>query len=289
MLRIAKFAELAGVTTRLLRYYDSIGLFAPAQVDAQTGYRYYTVTQLPRLHRILALRALNMPLQHIAQMLDDNLHPAAAADILHQQRVQLALRMGQDFARLREASARIAHLDAQQPYPDVVIKPLLPLCGLHVKVALGDGETIAGVFRHLSDQLRASGAYTHVQSVLGFYPHHRMFAGIVNPFCFEALYVIPRLTLRRLPLTANERRFVPSTFKRVPMAACALHVGRHNRLFETYQVLLDYLRDYGYRPSSAPREVYLHTRGDPETFLTEIQIPIVPAAYGENMPLNVPA
>ena len=37
---IKEIADLAGVTTRTLRYYDEIGLFPP-QSTGPNGYRYY--------------------------------------------------------------------------------------------------------------------------------------------------------------------------------------------------------------------------------------------------------
>jgi DNA-binding transcriptional MerR regulator len=42
MFRIGEFSRIARVSGRLLRYYDSIGLFGPQHTDRATGYRYYT-------------------------------------------------------------------------------------------------------------------------------------------------------------------------------------------------------------------------------------------------------
>lgn len=39
-----------------LRHYDDVNLLKPVMTDSLTGYRYYTVGQLPRLNRILALK-----------------------------------------------------------------------------------------------------------------------------------------------------------------------------------------------------------------------------------------
>ena len=56
MFRIGEFSRIARVSARLLRFYDEIGLLTPAHADPQTGYRYYTVTQLAQLNRILVLK-----------------------------------------------------------------------------------------------------------------------------------------------------------------------------------------------------------------------------------------
>ena len=58
MFKIGEFSRFSQVTVKTLRYYDEIGLLKPARVDPFTGYRYYSASQFPRLHRILALKDL---------------------------------------------------------------------------------------------------------------------------------------------------------------------------------------------------------------------------------------
>jgi DNA-binding transcriptional MerR regulator len=61
---IGEFAALAAVTTRTLRYYDRIGLLAPAHVS-QAGQRLYTDAELIKLQQILALKLLGFSLAEI--------------------------------------------------------------------------------------------------------------------------------------------------------------------------------------------------------------------------------
>lgn len=70
MFRIGEFSKIAQVSGRLLRYYDEIGLLSPQSIDPETGYRYYSARQLPRLNRILVLKELGLSLEHIAHLLD---------------------------------------------------------------------------------------------------------------------------------------------------------------------------------------------------------------------------
>lgn len=65
---IKEIAELAGVTTRTLRYYDQIGLLRPASTG-DNGYRYYDHGSLLRLQQILFYRELEVPLKEIQRML----------------------------------------------------------------------------------------------------------------------------------------------------------------------------------------------------------------------------
>jgi DNA-binding transcriptional MerR regulator len=61
---IKQIADLAGVTTRTLRYYDQIGLLSPA-VTGDNGYRYYDHECLLRLQQIMFFRELDVPLKDI--------------------------------------------------------------------------------------------------------------------------------------------------------------------------------------------------------------------------------
>ena len=45
---ISEMASLLGVTTHTLRYYEKMGLIHP-EVNEDTGYRYYTVTDTQRI------------------------------------------------------------------------------------------------------------------------------------------------------------------------------------------------------------------------------------------------
>ncbi|NMC53344.1 MAG: MerR family transcriptional regulator, partial [Chloroflexi bacterium] len=71
MIKIGDFSNLAHVTVKTLHHYDQIGLLRPAHIDRFTGYRYYTLEQLARLNRILALKDLGFSLDEVRQMLGE--------------------------------------------------------------------------------------------------------------------------------------------------------------------------------------------------------------------------
>ena len=71
-LRIGEFSALGRVSVRMLRHYEKLGLLAPAETDAFTSYRYYTLDQLPRLNRIIALKELGFSLEQVGGILAKN-------------------------------------------------------------------------------------------------------------------------------------------------------------------------------------------------------------------------
>lgn len=62
-------ARASGLTASALRFYDDCGLLVPARVDPLTGYRYYTEAQRERAVLIRQLRAIDLPLEAIAEIL----------------------------------------------------------------------------------------------------------------------------------------------------------------------------------------------------------------------------
>src|SRR5699024_5770539 len=95
--RTAAFAQLAGMNKKTLQYYDEIGLFRPARVEAN-GYRYYSIFQLDRLALIAALKDLGLPLKEIKRYLDSG-DLALMDQLLGQQSRELARRLAQLNAR----------------------------------------------------------------------------------------------------------------------------------------------------------------------------------------------
>lgn len=57
------------MSAKMLRHYHQIGLLEPADVDPDTGYRRYTVEQIPVAQVIRRFRALDMPLERIQAVL----------------------------------------------------------------------------------------------------------------------------------------------------------------------------------------------------------------------------
>jgi len=68
MLKVGELAKRTGLTVRTLHHYDELGLLSPS-ARSDTGYRLYNKDDIVRLHRILALRQLGLPLSDIGHSL----------------------------------------------------------------------------------------------------------------------------------------------------------------------------------------------------------------------------
>ena len=65
LLTIGQFAALHGINKKTLMWYDEIGLFKPALIHPENGYRYYNYHQSALLETILMLRELDVPVSEI--------------------------------------------------------------------------------------------------------------------------------------------------------------------------------------------------------------------------------
>ena len=65
---ISEMASLLGVTTHTLRYYEKMGLIRP-EVNEETGYRYYTVTDTRRFNLCRELRAAELSLEECRELI----------------------------------------------------------------------------------------------------------------------------------------------------------------------------------------------------------------------------
>lgn len=65
---IKDLSEIAGITTRTLRYYDEIDILKPAKIS-DSGYRIYSDNEVDLLQQILFYKELGLDLKTIKDIL----------------------------------------------------------------------------------------------------------------------------------------------------------------------------------------------------------------------------
>ncbi len=159
MLNIGEFARLGQVSPRMLRHYDEIGLLRPERVDPASGYRFYSVHQLDRLHRIVALRDIGFGLEQIRQALSETLSVEELRGMLRLRRAQIEQTVGEEQERLRRVEAHLRALEWSDTVElqDIVIKHTQPIrvaqasaSGLsHADIGAAFGRLLPQVIAHL--------------------------------------------------------------------------------------------------------------------------------------------
>ncbi len=99
LLSIGEASKLKNVSIKALRYYEKIGIFKPAYIDPQSGYRYYSPAQLFDLDVILTCNELDIPLKHI---------------------LDYQTKHGTDLRQLLKEGAKIAELKIQRAQQSLI-------------------------------------------------------------------------------------------------------------------------------------------------------------------------
>jgi len=154
MFRIGEFAQIAQVSGRQLRFYDQLGLLRPAHTDQQTGYRYYSIRQLPRLNSILALKELGLSLEQIGPLLRNEISPVELRGMLTMKRAQVESSLRDEEARLRHIESRIAQIDRHGGFEDydVLVKAIEPISYLSLRCACEDMDEATRMIRLVAEE-----------------------------------------------------------------------------------------------------------------------------------------
>jgi DNA-binding transcriptional MerR regulator len=126
MLKIGEFSRLSQVTIKTLHHYDELGLLKPVHIDPITNYRFYDVEQLPRIHRIMALKEMGLSLEQIGLMLEKELSTDEMRGMLHFKQAEIQQEMREAQRQLFMVEFRLRMIEAESNFPDldVVMKRL---------------------------------------------------------------------------------------------------------------------------------------------------------------------
>ncbi len=140
MFLAGEFSKLAQVSKRLLHYYDEIGLFKPHHVEPQTGYRYYSATQIPRLNKILALKELGLTLEQVTRVLDDDISVEEIRGMLTLRKAEMEQQIKDDLLHFRYIESRLQQIDNEGVLGDydVVVKATSSMKILTTRTMLPD-------------------------------------------------------------------------------------------------------------------------------------------------------
>ncbi|MFB9235520.1 MerR family transcriptional regulator [Plantactinospora siamensis] len=105
---IGEVARRSGVSARMLRHYDSLGLVRPTGRTVG-GYREYSGEDIRRIFHIESLRSLGLSLRDVKRALDDPAFTPAdlVADLIEQTRARIA--------RETELLTQLRRIDAAEP------------------------------------------------------------------------------------------------------------------------------------------------------------------------------
>ena len=111
--KIGDFSRLCRITVRTIRYYDEIGLLKPVRVEQTTGYRYYSIEQLPTLNRIIMLKGIGLSLDDIKGLLNNGMSADYIRQLLQVKRTEIQERVNQDSGRLKQVEVWLDRINKE--------------------------------------------------------------------------------------------------------------------------------------------------------------------------------
>ena len=275
MIKIGEFSKLVQVPVATLRYYDQMGLLKPSEVDRFTGYRYYSIGQLPRLHRILALKGLGFSLEQIGVVRAEGLTPEQMRGMLRLRHAQISQQLAEAHSQLVEVEARLQQIEREEQLStyDVILKRVEPLLVASVRAILPNHSAVGALFGEVYAALD-----DHVDAALGPHPEE---GGQTLVLCYDTEFKesgvdgAAAFMLRcRVPESGRMR------VHELPAAtmAAAVHHGSYNTIGQAHEAILTWIDANGYQIIGPDRELNLyHTmpiRLDNPSYITEIQYPV---------------
>lgn len=270
MLKIGEFSKLAQVSVKTLRYYDELGLLRPDWVDRYTGYRYYTLQQLPRLNRLLALRELGFPLAQIDRLLREDLSPGELRRLMQLRQAELAHQVEAEQARLARVAARLRQIEQEgrQPRYEVLVKPVPSRLVAGIRDTIAEYRDVGSLMAELRSYLGDRGiAPSPLAPCLAVY--------------YDAEYRDRGADVEvAVPLEDRVRGTVRVAVHELPgsaTVASVVHTGDYDRISAAYRALMAWAQANGYRAGGPNREIYLQgfeSGSEPHSFVTELQLPV---------------
>ena len=287
MLKIGEFSRLSQVTVKTLHHYDKLGLIKPAHIDPITHYRHYTIEQLPRIHRIMALKELGLSLEQIGLMLNEEMPTEQIRGMLRLKQAEIQQEMRDEQRQLALVEFRLRMIEAEVNFPvlDVVIKKLEAMRFLSLfveppsneKAAMGNmAKTAKALTQAISDAIiKHTGVVIdvfHGETILPLESpeiqenQHEILIGVEKSQQEVMIEGLGRLTVRDEPA--------------IETAATLMLTGKGDdplKKFERVTLLRRWTIAQGYVPRDLVR--YWHHRGPLQTlnreeFVIEAQLPV---------------
>jgi DNA-binding transcriptional MerR regulator len=267
MFTIGDFARLGRVSVRMLRHYDALGLLTPAEVDPDSAYRRYSIDQLPRLNRLIALKELGFKLEQVGAILDESVDAEELAGMLRLRRAELEEQITADTSRLARVEARLRAIqeEGQMITQDVALKSVPAIRVAELRGTAGSwapeeiGPEIKSLFAELGERLSAAGVTPCGDPIAHYEPRDDDTITVAAAIPVEAeVGERDGFTVAELPL--------------VERMVTLLHHGSMERCVPSYEALSLWVEENGLRTIGLSREVTLQCPADEDGWVTELQM-----------------
>ena len=261
---IGELSKLQNISRQTLIYYDHIGLFSPAWVDPDNGYRYYSAAQLDSLDTILIMKRLGFSLEQIRDYMAGYTLQRSLQALREQMEV-----VDRQIRELELVRSRMAHRCGQ-------LERSLAVKDRGEEVTVEDVQEQTVLLQKVDppntlDQVSLATKQCFVRAFR---------EGL--PVFYQSGAVLPLESLFRGDYTANSHVFLPiegcagaADVAVLPAGRCVCthHIGDYPSIGRSYRRLLSYCKEHRLQLLSDAYELaindYLST-GDQAEYITKI-------------------
>ena len=260
--KIGMFAAMNHVTVKALRFYEEQGLLMPALIHPETGYRYYTLSQMAVLHQITALKLAGFTLEEIADINSG----ADEEAVLLKKKAELLAKVADLTRQIAVVDSYLSKKKTRLSAP-VLIKTIPETTVAFMRIRLES-------YDRLFDRMPEMGALMEKAGCTCALPEY-CFTGYLEPGYKDGDILVEICE----SVVEAKKETGELHFKALPeiQAACIFHKGSYRTFPESYEAVLRYIEENGYEIAGEIRESYIDgvwNQDDESDWLSEIQVPV---------------
>lgn len=268
MFRIGEFSKLTQVSIRMLRYYDEVGILKPAEIDKWTGYRMYSVEQIPILNRIIYLRDSGFNISEIAIALNksDNKLLLEQLDKKYAEIIQTIHSQEEKLRKIDIAKKEILNEKNKMCY-NVSIKAIPSYQVLSLRRVIPNYYAEESLWRELSVFADENQVQISNKTFSIYYDMEYKETDVDVELC---------VPVKKIGMSIKD--FIYQNTEQIPIMACTMVYGDFSNIAGAYKAFAKWLqKNSQYQMFGATRQI-VHLGPWNETnsknYLIEIQIPL---------------
>ena len=235
----------------------------PEYIDEENGYRYYTSSQLPILHQILALRQMGFSLEEIKKVQSG----MSVEELLMNKKAELIKKIAEENMKLSQVEYYLIHKGGDRSY-NVVLKELPEVIVASMRAKLPDYNALFSVVPSMGAEMERLGC----ECALPAYCFN-----IYHDGEYREKNIDVEICEAVTEMKENSKVVTFKKIDQVEMAACVLHKGPYEEFPQAYSAIITWMEENGFEMAGLPRESYIDgiwNKDTKEEWLTEIQFPV---------------
>lgn len=259
---IGDFSIITHLSIKSLRLYHEKEILMPAKIDEFSGYRYYNDANIETARAIKILKSFDFSLAEIKEILDEC---GEDEDILSHLENKLA-DISRKIQQYQEVSRSIELIIKREKESKMQTQNEFAVEEKEIDTMLIAGYRMRGKYSDVGKGFailgKKMGRHINGKAMNLYYEHEYK----EDDADFEACFPVRK---------GQDTEGISVRELKGGKAVTIIHKGPYDNLGDSYQKILDYIREKGYTTLLPTREVYLKGpgmifRGNPQNYLTEI-------------------